>query len=125
MDRQKFVNEPEEVPMVDFSTITDASNLVIDPAVVAGVGDFTEGEKSKTGGEVFLCSNEKAFLVRHTETIEVRTDAKLKKVLTEKYESVMASRYFGAGGIEIVLSGQLSREELEDLVRLSYNLTLA
>ena len=36
----------------------------------------------------------------------------------------MQSRYFGRGGIEVVLSGQLSRDELEDLVRLSYNLTI-
>ena len=35
----------------------------------------------------------------------------------------MKSRYFGKGGIEIVLSGQLEQEELDDLVRLSYNLT--
>ena len=36
----------------------------------------------------------------------------------------MESRYFGRGGIEIVMSGQFSNEELEDFVRLSYNLTL-
>lgn len=36
----------------------------------------------------------------------------------------MESRYFGRGGIEIVDSGQLTQEEIEDLVRLSYNLTL-
>lgn len=65
----------------------------------------------------------KAFLVMRPKTIEVRCDAKLSKVLREKYETVMESRYFGRGGVEIVPSGQLSEEELEDLVRLSYNLT--
>ena len=35
----------------------------------------------------------------------------------------MESRYFGRGGIEIVNSGQLKPDEIEDLVRLSYNLT--
>ena len=35
----------------------------------------------------------------------------------------MESRYFGKGGVEIVPSGQLSETEIEDLVRLSYNLT--
>jgi predicted DNA-binding protein (MmcQ/YjbR family) len=36
----------------------------------------------------------------------------------------MQSRYFGRGGLEIVSeSDQLSKEELEDLIRLSYNLT--
>ena len=67
---------------------------------------------------------EKVFLVVNKNTIEVRTDEKLKKLLVQKYESVMESRYFGRGGIEIVAAGkQLKREEIEDLVRLSYNLT--
>jgi predicted DNA-binding protein (MmcQ/YjbR family) len=35
----------------------------------------------------------------------------------------MESRYFGRGGVEIVPSGQLEDAELEDLVRLSYNMT--
>ena len=35
----------------------------------------------------------------------------------------MESRYFGQGGIEIVLAGQLSEPEIEDLIRLSYNLS--
>ena len=56
-------------------------------------------------------------------TIEVRTDNKLRDLLREKYESVMESRYFGKGGIEIVNAGQLDDEEIKDLVRLSYNLT--
>ena len=35
----------------------------------------------------------------------------------------MESRYFGRGGIEIVDSGQLEDTEVEDLIRLSYNLS--
>ena len=66
-------------------------------------------------------------IYQHSEnknTIEVRTDGELRKLLTEKYESVMESRYFGRGGIEIVIAGnQLKTDELEDLVRLSYNLS--
>ena len=62
------------------------------------------------------------FLVVNKNTIETRTDAELRKLLVEKYESVMESRYFGKGGVEIVLAGgQLSDDELDDLVRLSYN----
>lgn len=57
-------------------------------------------------------------------TIEVRCDEKLGRVLRERYESVMESRYFGRGGIELVPSGQLTDEEIADLVRLSYNLTV-
>lgn len=68
--------------------------------------------------------NDKAYLVENEKTIEVRTDEKLGKLLIEKYESVMKSRYFGRGGIEIVKSGQLSEDEIEDLIRLSHDLTL-
>ena len=35
----------------------------------------------------------------------------------------MISRYFGNGGIEIVMSGQIPLDEIYDMVRLSYNLT--
>lgn len=80
---------------------------------------FEENKKERT---LYLVG-EKVFLVVRNNTIEVRCDDKLSKVLREKYESVMESRYFGRGGIEIVTSGQLSLEELEDLIRLSYNLS--
>ena len=68
--------------------------------------------------------DKKVFLVDNEKTLEVRTDEKLAENLKGKYESVMESRYFGRGGIEIVLAGQLSNTELADLVRLSYNLTV-
>ena len=71
------------------------------------------------GGE----NKEKAFLVVRKNTLEVRSDRKLSELLREKYESVMESRYFGRGGIEIVNSGQLKPDEIEDLIRLSYNLS--
>ena len=64
-----------------------------------------------------------AFLILHRNTIEIRCDKRLSQLLKEKYESVMESRYFGQGGIEIVLAGQLSQPEIEDLIRLSYTLT--
>ena len=68
--------------------------------------------------------DEKVFLVVNKNTLEVRTDEELRKLLVEKYESVMESRYFGKGGVEIVVAGnQLSEDELFDLVRLSYNLS--
>ena len=96
---------------------------------VSGIGEYAFEDlvkKEKKVGGVYLAPNGKAFVVLNGEkTIEVRTDANLSKVLREKYESVMQSRYFGRGGIEIVLSGQISQEELYDLVRLSYNLTIS
>ena len=84
---------------------------------------FEVKEKNR---KIYKTGDEKArvFLVVNEKTIEVRTDEKLGKLLREKYESVMESRYFGRGGIEIVRAGkQLSESEIEDLIRLSYNLT--
>ncbi len=94
---------------------------MIDVKNISGIGEFSV--KNEKNRELFTV-NEKAFLVQNKNTIEVRTDFKLGKLLREKYESVMESRYFGRGGIEIVTSGQLEDEEIEDLIRLSYNLTI-
>ena len=96
-------------------------------AEVGGSGEYKikdlfakNGEKE---GVIFLAPNEKAFLVDRKKTVEVRTDRNLSKLLREQYESVMVSRYFGNGGIEIVMSGQIPLEEIYDMARLSYNLT--
>lgn len=102
--------------------------MVFNISKVTGIGEYTEkiedikdGENTKTR-KLYL-KDDKAFLVINQNTIELRTDQKLAKLLEEKYESVMESRYFGRGGIEIVPAGQLEDNELEDLVRLSYNLS--
>ena len=87
---------------------------------ISGIYEFSV--KNEKNRRLFTVS-EKVFLVENKNTIEVRCDRELSKLLQEKYESVMESRYFGRGGIEIVMSGQLEKTELEDLVRLSYNLT--
>ena len=92
----------------------------IDVTKISGLEEFTEKvEKDRT----LYLKDEKVFLVVWPKTVEVRTDEKLRDLLQEKYESVMQSRYFGKGGIEIVLTEQLSKDEIEDLVRLSYNLS--
>ncbi len=94
--------------------------MVFDLSKVTGIGEYTEKpEKERT----IYNKGDKAFLVVNKNTIELRTDDKLAKLLEEKYESVMESRYFGRGGIEIVLVNQLEEDEVYDLVRLSYNLT--
>ena len=94
--------------------------MVFDLSKVTGIGEYTEKqEKERT----IYNKGDKAFLVENKNTIEIRTDDKLAKLLEEKYESVMESRYFGRGGIEIVLAGQLEDSEIEDLIRLSYNMT--
>ena len=99
-------------------------------AEVGGIGDYTEkdliGRNGEVEGRIFLALNEKAFLVflvDRVKTVEIRTDKNLSRLLRERYESVMVSRYFGNGGIEIVMSGQIPLDEIYDMVRLSYNLT--
>ena len=96
---------------------------------VSGIGEYTFEDlivKEKKEGKIFLAPNGKAFCVLHEgKTVEIRTDLNLAKVLREKYESVMQSRYFGRGGIEIVLSGQIEQDQVYDLVRLSYNMTIS
>ena len=113
---------------------------MIEVAKVSGLGEFgvrerredgNEGQQPRRqGGEVgqteyiyYTVPGERVFLVVRPKTLEVRCDEKLGRVLREKYETVMVSRYFGRGGIEIVPSGQLTEAEIEDLVRLSYNLS--
>ena len=94
--------------------------MVFDVSKVSGLGDFTA--KKEKERELYF-KDDHAFLVVNNNTIEIRCDNKLANLLKEKYESVMESRYFGRGGLEIVLAGQLSSTELDDLVRLSYSLT--
>lgn len=94
--------------------------MVPDFSKISGLGDYSKKpEKDRT----LYQKNDKTFLVINKHTIEIRCDEKLSQVLKEKYESVMESRYFGRGGVEIVPTNQLSPQELEDLIRLSYNLT--
>lgn len=95
--------------------------MVFDISKISGIKDYTV--KSEKNRDIYF-KGKMAFLVVHSNTIEVRCDSKLSALLRERYESVMESRYYGHGGIEVVLAGQLTPRELEDLVRLSYNLTV-
>ena len=99
--------------------------MVFDISKVRGIGEYiTEVQKKDEETRTLYLKGEKVFLVVNKNTIETRTDAELRKLLVEKYESVMESRYFGKGGVEIVTAGhQLSDDEIYDLVRLSYNLS--
>ena len=95
--------------------------MVFDISKVTGIGEFAA--KKEKERELYF-KGEHVFLVVNNNTIEIRSDHELSRTLIERYESVMESRYFGRGGIEIVLAGnQLTIDELNDLVRLSYNLT--
>lgn len=99
---------------------------MIDLERVGGIEGWSEKKHGEKGEDtLFETPNGKVFMVLRPKTVEVRCDGKLARMLQEKYETVMESRYFGKGGIEIVPSGQLEQQELEDLVRLSYNLSSA
>jgi len=100
---------------------------MIDIKTISGLGPFektTEQINEYDSRDLYkIPENEKAFLVVNKNTVEFRTDDKLGKLLIDKYESVMKSRYFGRGGLEVVSSAdQLKENELADLIRLSYNL---
>ena len=94
--------------------------MVPDISKISGIGLYAT--KNDSDRELYF-KESSVFLVINPNTIEVRCDQKLSENLKEKYESVMESRYFGRGGIEIVPAGQLSTEEIADLIRLSYNIT--
>ena len=94
--------------------------MVPDISKISGIGPYVT--KNDSDRELYF-KESSVFLVINPNTIEVRCDQKLSENLKEKYESVMESRYFGRGGIEIVPAGQLSTEEIADLIRLSYNIT--
>lgn len=94
----------------------DAEEIIVYKVPVDDMAD-------KADSPDFVDEGPRAFLVLRKNTLEVRTDRKLLNLLREKYESVMESRYFGRGGIEIVNSGQLTDEEIYDLVRLSYDMS--
>ncbi len=94
--------------------------MVPDLSQINGIDAYTSKQE---GNRTIYFKDGKAFLVINKNTIEVRCDDQLSHRLEEQYESVMESRYFGRGGVEIVLTDQLSPQEIEDLIRLSYNLT--
>ena len=94
--------------------------MVPDLSQINGIKNYTtKSEKDRT----IYYKGDKAFLVVNKNTIEIRCDNRLSHHLQEQYESVMESRYFGRGGIEIVPTNQLSPSELRDLIRLSYDLS--
>ncbi|MBO4855272.1 hypothetical protein J6X15_04180 [Candidatus Saccharibacteria bacterium] len=89
-----------------------------------GLADVSE---RRDGALRIFTRGEKIFLVIETGTdplrIETRCDRRLSKTLQEQYESVMESRALGRNGIEIICSGQLTDDEVVDLVRHSYEIS--
>lgn len=98
--------------------------MVPDLSKISGIGTYSEKKEIVDDKpRALYYKDDKVFLVVNSNTMEIRTEKNLGNLLKEKYESVMESRYFGRGGIEIVLAGQLAEDELADLIRLSYNLS--
>ena len=86
--------------------------------------DITEREEKgwkifERGEKIFLCLEQGKTPVR----LELRCDRKLGQTLQERYESVMESRALGRNGIEIICSGQLSEDEIVDLIRHAYEVS--
>lgn len=73
----------------------------------------------KVGDKMFALVTEKSDPVR----ISLKCDPELSKVLREKYESVMPGYHLNKKHWNtILLTGQLSWQEVQDLIRHSYDL---
>lgn len=73
----------------------------------------------KVGDKMFALMDEKKTPVN----LSLKCDPELSKVLREKYESVMPGYHLNKKHWNtIVLSGQLAWEEVQDLIRHSYQL---
>jgi len=85
-------------------------------AAVYKIGDSAAGAGQ---GKMFAIIQEKTDPVR----LSLKCDPQLSTVLRERYESVMPGYHLNKKHWNtIVLSGQLSWEEVQDLIRHSYNL---
>ena len=83
-----------------------------------GVSESAKGELRVflRGEKIFLCVETGRVPLR----LELRCDRRLSRTLQERYESVMESRALGRNGMEVICSGQLSADEIHDLVRHAY-----
>lgn len=76
----------------------------------------------KVGDKMFALVAEKSNPVR----ISLKCDPKLAETLREKYESVMPGYHLNKKHWNtVVMSGQLTWEEVQDLIRHSYSLVTA
>ena len=88
--------------------------------------NYAEEKGEKLTQRIFR-RGEKIFLIIEAATsplrIEIRCDRRLSKLLQSRYESVMNGRALGRNGTEIICSGQLTDDEVIDLVRHSYEIS--
>ena len=95
---------------------------------ILGYARGLEGVSERTENGMLIFERDKIFLCVETGTnplrIELRCDRRLSQTLQARYESVMESRALGRNGIEVICSGQLSADEIHDLVRHAYEISV-
>jgi predicted DNA-binding protein (MmcQ/YjbR family) len=94
---------------------------------ISMLGESTRDTESQPGLVLFKNSAGKIFAVIHNDSeplrVEAKCDRQLAKVLRDKYETVQPSNVMEATTWnEIICADQLTADEVEDLLRLSYNL---
>lgn len=80
------------------------------------------GQKEDGGGKMFAIVGEKSDPLR----VSLKCDPQLAVTLREKYESIVPGYHLNKKHWNTVIcTGQLSKDEIFDLVRLSYDLVKA
>ena len=103
--------------------------MVSEDDILAYIARLEDVSERRENDMRIFSRGERIFLIIEAGTsplrIETRCDRKLSKTLQERYESVMTSRLLGNNGIEIICSGQLTKDEVLDLVRHSFEISKA
>jgi predicted DNA-binding protein (MmcQ/YjbR family) len=94
---------------------------------VASLGAVTRDAVSQPGLVLFKTKLGKIFAMVHNASqplrVEAKCDQQLAKVLRDRYETVLPSQIMEASSWnEIICTGQLTDEEVVDLLRLSFQL---
>lgn len=95
------------------------SNTWLDYPFGEDTAVYKIGHKEMGEGKMFALINQTTKPLR----ISLKCDPNLAEVLREKYETVVPGYHLNKKHWNtIICSGQLSEEEIKDLIRLSYNL---
>lgn len=97
-------------------------NVWLDFPFGEGTSVYKIGHKESGGGKLFALIAENSRPLR----VSLKCDPQLAKVLREKYETVLPGYHLNKNHWNtIICSGQLSDDEIKDLVRHSYELVKA
>jgi len=97
-------------------------NTWLDYPFGEGTSVYKVGEKSKNEGKLFAIIADSSKPLR----VSLKCDSLLAETLREKYESVVPGYHLNKKHWNtIICTGQLSDDEIKDLVRLSYDLVAA